>query len=712
MDQKYTHFHLDTDKDQVLWISIDRADSSVNSLSRDVFDELDTILSSIDCEATKGIIFTSAKKSGFIAGADITQFTKLKSTTEAYDLIRQAQVILDKLEAIKIPTVAMIDGFCLGGGLELALACKYRVATDTSRTRIGLPEIKLGIHPGWGGTVRLPNLVGVQQAMSMILPGSAYPAKKCAKIGIIDAAVPERMLKRAAKYYVLKQPPVHQPGFLDKVLAQPLLRPLIGWQMKRTLAAKKVNPNHYPAPYAVVKNWVKDGAGDNAMIGEAKSIANLMLNDTAKNLVRVFFLQEKMKGIAKKAKANTQWVHVIGAGTMGGDIAAWCALKGMHVTLQDQSPEKIAPAIKRAHKLFSKKCRKPHLIQAAMDRLQPDVSGSGISRADVVIEAVFENLTVKQQIFKEAEEKARKDAILATNTSSIPLEEIAVSLKDPARLVGIHFFNPVDKMPLVEIVCGEKTSDSIQELAASFVGKISRLPLPVASRPGFLVNRVLMPYLMEAMVLFEEGADPLAIDAAAVHFGMPMGPITLADKVGLDVCLNVAENLMQHFGGEVPSRLKSMVKSGRLGIKSHWGFYKYGTDGKKQKVETMQNASNPGNMADRMIFRMLNEAVACLEENVISDADLLDGGMIFGTGFAPFRGGPIEYAKTRGIADVIATLEKFETEYGERFKPHEGWKKLLTKAHEKVSVSTDSSAAEDAVKDNNKNLHSEATTSV
>ncbi|MCX7125131.1 MAG: 3-hydroxyacyl-CoA dehydrogenase NAD-binding domain-containing protein, partial [Gammaproteobacteria bacterium] len=364
------------------------------------------------------------------------------------------------------------------------------------------------------------------------------------------------------------------------------------------------------------------------------------------------------------------------AGTMGGDIAAWCAAQVLRVTLQDQSPEKIEPAIKRAYQLFQKKLRLPRLVQAAMDRLQADEQGLGIEKADIIIEAVFENLAVKQEIFRNAELKAKPTAILATNTSSIPLEEIATALKNPSRLVGVHFFNPVDKMPLVEVVYGEQTTDETVYSAAAFVGVISRLPLPVASHPGFLVNRVLMPYLMEAMTLYEEGVPAAVIDRAAVNFGMPMGPIALADKVGLDVCLSVAENLSKYFGGKVPDRLKSMVQAGRLGVKSGQGFYKY-VQGKQVKAGKANMDAAPSDITDRMILRMLNEAVACLDEKVVSDADLLDAGMIFGTGFAPFLGGPMEYAKTRGIKTVIARLDGFAKQYGDRFKPHAGWQNFL-----------------------------------
>ena len=650
---QYQHFKFNTDQNNILWLIIDRKDASVNSLSREVFDELNEIVDDIRAQKPAGVIIASGKKKGFIAGADISQFTHLKTKGEAFDLIRQAQLVLDKLAALPMPTLALIKGFCLGGGLELALACRYRIAADTDDTKIGLPEIKLGIHPGWGGTVRLPNLIGPVEAMKMILPGAAYPARKCKKLGIVDYAVPERMLERAAVATVLKKPKRHKPGIVSTLLQLPFIRPLLGKLFYRNLAAQKVNKKHYPAPFAVVRNWVRDGACGNAMENEAHSIAELMLSPTARNLVRIFFLQDKMKGLAKHGTEKIGTVHVIGAGTMGGDIAAWCALRGLRVTLQDQSPEKIAPAIKRACKLFQKKLRVSRLVQAAMDRLQPDENGYGISKADLIIEAVFENLSVKQAIFHDVETKAKPAAILATNTSSIPLEEIATTLKNPQRLVGIHFFNPVDKMPLIEVVCGEQTADATIQNAAAFVGAIGRFPLPVASHPGFLVNRVLMPYLMEAMTLFEEGIPASVIDRAAVEFGMPMGPMALADKVGLDVCLSVADNLSQHFGGKVPERLKTMVKNGQLGVKSGRGFYRY-RNGKAIRLRIPSKISASPDLPDRMILRMVNEAVACLFEGIVTDVDLLDGGMIFGTGFAPFRGGPIQYARTRGIKAVRA----------------------------------------------------------
>lgn len=668
----YQHWHLNTDKDNILWLTFDRKGKSANTLSRDVFEELDAIISQILSEKPKAVVLCSGKKKGFIAGADITQFVNLKSVQEAFDLIRQAQVIFDKWEKLPMPTIAMISGFCLGGGTEFALACRYRIADEERETKIGLPEVKLGIHPGWGGTVRLPRLIGAPKAMSVMLTGSLLSSSAAKRLGILDVVVPKRQLKHAARYYALNQPKPHAPNLIEKLTNSVLVRPLLAPIFYKKLAAK-IQKKHYPAPFAIVENWRKDGAqGQKALENEAKSIAELMMTSQARNLVHVFFLQEQLKSLGKNHQFNPKRVHVIGAGTMGGDIAAWCAFKGMQVTLQDQTAEKIAPAIKRAYKLFKKKLKKPRLIQAAMDRLQPDVSGHGVRSADVVIEAIFEDLKVKQQLFQSIEPQLKPGALLASNTSSIPLDEISTVLKDPSNLVGIHYFNPVAKMPLVEVVSSDRTAQKAVDHALSFVGQLSKLPLPVKSSPGFLVNRVLMPYLMEAMELLKEGVPPSAIDKAALDFGMPMGPITLADKVGLDVCLSVAENLTAHLGGVVPERLKKIVNQGHYGVKSGRGFYQY-NDGKPVKSDT--SAVAPKDTADRLILRMANEAVAVLSEAIVKDVELLDAGMIFGTGFAPFRGGIMRYIDTRGAEEVRTQLGALAHAYGDRFKPVEGWKK-------------------------------------
>lgn len=677
----YKHWRLDKDQEGLLWLTFDREGAPVNSLSREVFDELDDILNVLVKTPPKGLAIVSGKEKGFIAGADISQFVDLKTADEAFDLIRQAQIILDKLEAMPFPTVACIHGFCLGGGTELSLACKYRIATDDAGTKIGLPEVNLGIHPGWGGTVRLPLLVGVFDAMKVMLTGRSFSGRAMKHMGAVDECVPERELKRAARYYLLNQPAPQKPKWYKTLPATPFLRQFIGNILYSQLKKEKVIKAHYPAPYAIVRNWVRDGARGNAMINEAKSIAELMVSDTARNLVRVFFLQSAMKNIAKGSTFKPKHVHVIGAGTMGGDIAAYCAYKGLYVTLQDQSPERIAPAIGRAYKLFKKKLKQPNVIQLAMDRLQPDVEGRGVARADLIIEAVFEDLKVKQEIFKKVEALAKPTAILATNTSSIPLEEIATSLQAPERLVGIHFFNPVAKMMLVEVVRGAQTSEAIVKDAAKFVTQISRSPIAVKSSPGFLINRILMPYLMEAMHMLGEGVAAQTIDHAATQYGMRMGPVTLADMVGLDICLSVAKELTQSFGGEVPSRLKEMVQAGNLGVKSGRGFYEY-KNGKPVKAADAPAAANMDILQDRLILVMVNEAMACLSEQVVADADTLDIGMIFGTGFAPFRGGPMNYAKHRGYTEVVQTLESLAKQFGPRFTPHAGWQAYIKAAAE------------------------------
>jgi 3-hydroxyacyl-CoA dehydrogenase/enoyl-CoA hydratase/3-hydroxybutyryl-CoA epimerase len=387
--------------------------------------------------------------------------------------------------------------------------------------------------------------------------------------------------------------------------------------------------------------------------------------DTSKNLIRAFLLRERLKGFAKDSDFTAKHVHVIGAGTMGGDIAAWCALRGIRVTLQDKTYAQIAPAIGRAQALYKKRLRKPRLIQAAMDRLIPDPDGHGIAVADVIIEAVFENLPIKQEIMKKVESLAKNSAIIATNTSSIPLDDIAAVMENPERLVGIHFFNPVAKMELIEVVVGGKTHKKTVAEACAFVHQLGKLPLPVKSSPGFLINRVLMPYLMEAVQLLEEGYSPEVVDEAALNFGMMMGPVELADVVGMDVCLAVAENLTKYFGGTVPQKLKDMVAAGKLGRKTNAGFYAY-KKGKPVKKHVSDKIDPV--LAERLILRMINEAAACLREGVVADPDLLDAGMIFATGFAPFRGGPMHYIQDFGKDKLATLLHSLESKYGGRFK--------------------------------------------
>ncbi len=659
----FKHWSRD-DRSEYTLLTLDVQGKSANVLSREVLEEFDSILTDLTARPTQGLIIRSGKKSGFIFGADINEFLEVKDEKIGADIARYGQGIFNKLEALPCKTVAIIHGNCLGGGTEMVLACDYRVACNDDGTRIGLPEVRLGINPGFGGTVRLPKLVGDLAALDMMLTGRALRARAARRIGLVNDLVPERHLLTAAEAWV-KSRKKFTPSFMKRLPGWAPFRPLVA-AMMTSQVKKKARPEHYPAPFRMIKLWLNAANYE----AEAISLGQMMVTDTSRNLVRVFLLSENLKRGGKTCDHDINHVHVIGAGVMGSDIAAWAALKGFRVSLQDQREEAIAKAIKRAHGLFRKKLKDKRQIEAAMDRLIPDISGDAVRHADLVIEAIIEDEKAKQGLFKDVETKVGPNTILATNTSSIPLEVICQSLKDPSRLVGLHFFNPVAMMQLVEIVKGEKTSETILNRARAFTTAISRLPLDVKSSPGFLVNRILMPYLIEAMELASEGVSLATIDQAALKFGMPMGPIQLADTVGLDICLFVAQELSEPLGITVPETLAKMVEAGKLGRKSGQGFYRYDKKGHAQKPAA-RSTNVP--VADRLVMRILNEASACLREGVVTTIDDVDAGMVYGTGFAPFRGGPMHYAEVLGNEAVSHTLYRLSEEYGKRFKPDAGW---------------------------------------
>jgi 3-hydroxyacyl-CoA dehydrogenase/enoyl-CoA hydratase/3-hydroxybutyryl-CoA epimerase len=667
-----THWQLATDADGIAWLTLDKQDASTNVLAEDVLDQFVAHLEQLEWTPPRGLVIRSAKANGFIAGADVRAFTPMASGELALALIQRGQRAFDRLAALHFPTLALIHGFCLGGGLELALACRYRIARDDDGTRLGFPEVRLGIHPGFGGSVRAVRLLGGLKALDLMLSGRTVSSWQARRMGLVDYAVPERHLLTAARETLLKPSSPQTPGRLDRLTNHPLVRPLIAPLLKRKVA-QHARPEHYPAPFALIDVWRKHADDPGRMLdAEAVSVADLITGPTAQNLVRVFFLQERLKGLARAADCGIKHVHVIGAGVMGGDIAAWCAFSGMTVSLQDQSPERIAPAMGRAAKLYLQKLKDPRRVTAAWDRLIPDHQGRYIDRADLVIEAIFEDKDVKQALYRDIEPRMRVGALLASNTSSIPLEDLEPALNRPDRLVGLHFFNPVAKMQLVEIVRGKQSSEAAIQQAMAFTRAIDRLPLPVTSTPGFLVNRVLMPYLLEAVVLETEGVPAALIDRAAVEFGMPMGPIELADTVGLDVCLHVARILSVDLNVEVPDRLEELVTEGRLGRKNGTGFYTW-HKGKPVKPRADAGRGVPDDLTERMLMRLYNEARACLRENVVADADLLDAGMIFATGFAPFRGGPLHHTQQQGDMAVYRELQKLTEQYGSRFTPDLGW---------------------------------------
>jgi 3-hydroxyacyl-CoA dehydrogenase/enoyl-CoA hydratase/3-hydroxybutyryl-CoA epimerase len=665
---------LELDPDRIAWLTFDKPGASANSLSRAAMEELNERLAEIERIAPAGVVIVSAK-SGFVAGADVSEFGMVKSPEDAVVWIRAAHAVLDRLERLPCPTVAAINGYCLGGGLELAMACRHRVCADDPKVTLGLPEVMLGIHPGFGGTVRSVQLVGVAVAMDLMLTGKNLRPDKARRAGLVDEVVPAANLRAAAKALALEPRPRRRAALGQRLLGLPVIRGFVAGKIEQQVA-RRARREHYPAPYAIIDLWRRHAAHpDTAYEAEAQSVARLVCTPTSRNLVRVFFLQERLKALGGKDIPKGGHVHVVGAGVMGGDIAAWCAARGFTVTLQDRTADLVQPALERARAFFDKRARAPGKAAENMARLQPDIEGQGVARADVVIEAIFENADAKRELYARLEPRMKPGALLATNTSSLMLEPLAEGLASPGRLVGLHFFNPVAQMPLVEVVESGATDPAARAAALAFTRAIDKLPLPCRSAPGFLVNRVLMPYMTEAMIAAQEGVPLAKIDEAAVRFGMPMGPIELADIVGLDVCMHVGRILSAAFGGPAPDSVAPLVAAGKLGKKSGHGLYEW-RDGKPVKPPVDPSARVPDDLQERLMLAMVNEAMAVLREGVVADADLIDAGVIFGSGFAPFRGGPLCYARERGVAAVVASLEALAARHGERFRPDPGWQQF------------------------------------
>lgn len=629
------HWQLQQEADGVVVAILDRAGESTNALSAEVMAELGQVLDQLEQNPPKALIIRSGKPAGFIAGADVGEFSQLDTAAAGRALIARGWDLFNRLAAVSYPTLALVRGHCLGGGLELAMACRYLLVVDEPETRLGLPEVMLGIFPGWGGMLRLPQRVGPGAALDLMLTGKTVDGRRARKMGLADECVPPRVMEAAARQLVLSGKPRRPLPLLQRVLAGPL-KFLVARGARRQVA-RKARPEHYPAPYAIIDIWARYGG--NALVAPGL-VEEIVSSPTARNLVRVFHLQEKLKSFGKGSDFAARRVHVVGAGVMGGDIAAWCALRGLTVTLQDQTLARMAPALARAGQLFARRLRDPLLRRAAHDRLIPDVSGGGATHADVVIEAIYENLEAKQALLKALETRMKPGAILATNTSSLRLEDLRVGLQRPLALVGIHFFNPVALMPLVEVVHGEETDPQVAHAACAFVRQIDKLPLPVKSAPGFLVNAVLAPYMQAAMGAVEEGLSPETVDEAMLAFGMPMGPIELADTVGLDIALAAGRELVP--GATPPLCLVSRVEQGQLGKKSGRGFYAW-NQGKAVKADP---GEVPAGLAERLIQPLLEQSRKLVDQGIVADPDLADAGVIFGTGFAPFRGGPLNYLQT------------------------------------------------------------------
>ena len=622
--------------DGICWLTFDKADSSVNTLSQETLDELEQELAALLEPNVRGLVIESGKSSGFIVGADVKEFARLENAAQGSAIAARGQALLARIAALGVPSVAAIDGFALGGGLELALACTYRVAAEGYERTLGLPEVQLGIHPGFGGTVRAVQLLGAPLALDLMLTGR-------------------------------RRAPMHL-----RLLSAAPLRPILARSVSNRLR-KRAAREHYPAPYAIVALWLRyGGRGAAALRAEAESIGALLVTPTSRNLVRVFELRERLRNLAPK-QGGFRRVHVVGAGTMGGDIAAWCALRGLTVTLQDRAQQYVDPALARAQELFRKRLKAPGDAAAAAARLTVDLAAEQVGSADIVIEAIVENVEAKRALFRDVDAKLPAAALVATNTSSIKLEELSDAFARPERFVGLHFFNPVASLPLVEVIRAATTSAATLEKAMSFVTQIGKLPLPCRSAPGFVVNRILTPYMLEALRAHQDGHSFETIDAAATAFGMPTGPIELADRVGLDVALHVAKILSGVLRADAPQILADKVAAGDLGAKTGRGFYAY-VDG--HAVKKKEFAAPDQELIDRLLLPLVNESVACLDEDVVDDADLLDAAAVFGAGFAPFRGGPMNYARQRGYGDVADKLAVLANKFGTRFTPHDGWARL------------------------------------
>jgi 3-hydroxyacyl-CoA dehydrogenase / enoyl-CoA hydratase / 3-hydroxybutyryl-CoA epimerase len=642
---KTKHWRFEIDVETIGWLTIDTPGASVNTLSREAIGELEDLVMRFEdliaTDALAGIVLLSGKDSGFIAGADVSEFDAMADFNILPDALRRTHALMDRIEKLRAPIVAGIHGFCLGGGLELALACHYRIAVNDDKTRIGFPEVNLGIFPGFGGTGRSIRQAGPVDAMQAMLTGRMIRAAAARGMGLVDKLVRHRdQLRWEGRKAVLSKRRSKEAGWAKRVMALGPLRGYAAGKMREE-ARKKARPEHYPAPYSLIDIFENHGDDWQAMIkAEIDGFVPLMASPTATNLRRVFFLSEGLKkqGLRGNEKPVFRRIHVVGAGVMGGDIAAWCALRGMAVTLQDLDMARIKPALDRAKSLFKKRLKKSNEVAAAVARLEADIEGKGIPRADVVIEAVVEDLDIKRKILAAAEERLKPGAVLATNTSSIELERIAEGLKEPGRLIGLHFFNPVAQLPLVEVIRSQFNSDTEVARGASFALAIGKSPVVVKSAPGFLVNRVLMPYMLGAVERVEKGESKELIDAAALAFGMPMGPIELMDTVGLDVGASVAKEL----GHDVPveSQFAKLVAAGKLGRKTGEGFYTW-DKGKAVKAPAPEHADLAG-LGRELVRPLADTTEVVVAEGVVANADLADIGVILGTGFAPFLGGPMK----------------------------------------------------------------------
>ena len=677
----------------ILWF--DLPGEKVNKLSSATLRELASMLDSIAASDAKKLIIASRKRGIFIAGADIMEFTTVSGVEGAKAYVKLGQEVFTKLQNLKQTTVAAIDGVCLGGGCELALSCDWRVMSDSPKAQIGLPEVKLGIFPAWGGTSKLPRLIGLPAALDIILNGKALDGKRAKRAGLVDEVVESGIVLQVAKKFADRGKRRGRGRTKFYVEGNPIARNVIFGKARK--AVLQQTKGHYPAPLKAIEvmEYAMSAGVERGMQREADEAASLVNNDVAKNLVQLFFLMEESKKDPYAAKPrDVSYVGVLGAGVMGGGIAQIVADKtGAEVRMRDINWKAIGGGMKAASKVWRRKVERRRMTRGEMARKLARITGttdwSGFQRADVVIEAVVESIPIKRQVLAEFESLAKTDAIFATNTSTIPITQIAAEAKRPENVVGMHFFNPVERMPLVEIIRGEKTSEVAMVTTAALARKLGKTVVYCNDGPGFVVNRILGPYMNESGFLLEEGNSIESLDKAMVDFGMPMGPMALLDEVGIDVAAKVAGILTEAFGNrmEKSTVVEKLYADGRHGKKNGKGLYLY-EDGKRKgpdpsvyKILGIRSpkAADAKAVVERMVFSMINEASLILDEKIVASAAELDLAMIMGTGFPPFRGGLLRYADSLGVPYVASRLDELSSSVGPRFRPNEPLKRLAAR---------------------------------
>ena len=698
-------FKFEMIENEIGILTFDLKDEKVNKFNTATMLELNEKIDELSKNTDiKCLLFMSAKKGIFIAGADINEIKDITDPKQGYEVGKRGHEVFNKIEKLPFPTLAVIDGASMGGGTELSLACKYRIASDNPKTKIALPEINLGILPGWGGSTRLPRLIGLQRGLDIILTGKNLIPKLALRAGVIDKVIPKELVKEAAIAFakdvikgnnVLARSRRKQKGLVNALLEKnPLGRAIVFSQAKK--AVMKKTHGHYPAPLRALQ-VIKKGYGKSLKVGleaEAKALGDLIVTDISRNLIKIFYWTEDVKKQNGTQNSEVKVLPikksaVLGAGVMGGGIAQLFADKDIPARVKDINYDAVGKAYQQASLVLFGKMKRRRITKLEMSQILQKITGtidySGFKSVDFIVEAIVEDLEIKKTVFKELENNIREDAIVVTNTSSLQVNDMAVAFRNPQRFVGMHFFNPVHMMPLVEVIRGKDSTDEAVATTFQLAKALGKTPVVVSDGPGFLVNRLLVPYMVEAVSLLEEGHGIQKIDKVMLNFGMPMGPIELFDEVGIDVAFKVAKILGKSMGDRMAESdiLENMAKDGKIGKKSNNGFYKY--EGKKKiydsSVESYISVKNRTTISDdelvqRMVYPMINESARCLDEKIVARPQDVDLGMIFGTGFAPFRGGLLNYADSEGIDKINSTLYKFSQEHGSRFNVSDALQKM------------------------------------